>query len=223
MASYDSADLLLQFNQRAGRPTADSITDAQKYQRLARAQNRVVAQIASVAPNSLYPKVATVSMPTLTTTDNQIFTFGTDTAGYPNFPMGHGGIYPSLEAIPDAPWTEGRDYMREGNQIRIPSNGTYAGTLYWYGIAQPTDISASVEPAVIPEAARELIVIEAVRSFSQEWLRNAALADEMNNEWDRQWPIWCLVYKTQFKNGGALSVLTGFQVAALGGTSQWST
>lgn len=223
MASYDSADLLAQFNQRAGRPTADSITDAAKYQRLARAQNRVIAQIAAVAPNSLYPKVAAASIPTLTTSDSKVFTFGTDAGGYPNFPMGHGGIFTSLNDIPTNPWVEGRDYMREGNQIRIPNNQTFSGTLYWYGIAQPADISASVEPAIIPEAARDLIVIEAVRGFAQEWLRNAPLADEMANEWERQWPTWCLVYKTQFQSGGALNVLNGFQLAAIGGANQWSS
>lgn len=223
MASFDSVDLLLQFNQKAGRPTADSITDATKYARLARAQNTVVALIASVAPNSLYPKVAAASIPTLSTSDNKIFTFGTDAQSYPKFPMGHGGIYTSLNNIPDSPWVEGRDYMLEGNQVRIPNNGTYSGTLYWYGISQPADITAAVEPAIIPQAARELIVIEAVRTFSQEWLRNAPLADEMANEWERKWPMWCLVYKTQFKNGGALNVLTAAQLAVVGGANQWST
>jgi len=214
---YDSEYLLKMFDRKAGRPDADTITDASKYERLSEAQNRVVAIIASVAPRSLYPKVAYGSMPTLTTTDSQVFTFGTDSNSYPKFPMGHGGIYPSLNAIPDSPWVEGRDYIVEGNQIRIPNNRTHSGTLYWYGISQPPDITASVQPSLIPEAARELIVVEAVRQFAQEWLRNAPLADEMSNEWERLWPVWSMVFKTQFRSGGALQSFTGFQLAALGG------
>ena len=222
MATYDSADLLLRFNQMAARPTSDAITDASKYLRLARAQNRVIAQLAAVAPFALYPKVAAASIPTLTTTDNKVFTFGNTAAGYAKFPIGHAGIFPSREAIPDYPWIEGVDYMNEGNQIRIPNNGTYSGTLYWYGIHQPVDIAAGVEPVLFPETARELIVIEAVRQFAQEGVRNAALADEMAIEWERAWPVWCLTYKTQFRGGGALSAPTGFQLAAAGGASQWS-
>lgn len=223
MATYDSADCLLSFNQKAGRPVSDAITDPAKYLRISRAQNRVVALMAAVAPRSLYPKVAYGSLPTLTTTDNQVFMFGTDGSGYARFPMGHAGIYSSLNSIPDNPWLEGRDYISEGTQIRIPNNGTYSGTLYWYGIAQPADITESDQPALFPEAARELIVIEAVRQFSQEWLRNAALTDEMGNEWERVWPMWCQVWKTQFRSGGALNVLGSMQLAMLGGANQWST
>lgn len=224
MTTWDSAYLLKMFNRKAGRPAADTITDAAKYERLAEAQNAVIAQIAAVAPKSLYPKVGYQSLPTLTTTDNQVFTFGTDANGYPNFPMGQTGIYPNLNSIPDYPWKQGVDYISEGNQIRIPNNNTYSGPLYVYGIFQPADINATTQPAIIPEPSRELIVIEAVRLFNQEWLRNAALADEMNNEWERRWPMWCAVWKNQFRSGGALNVFTGMSIATLsGGTSQWST
>lgn len=222
MATWDSADLLTSFNEKAGRPAVDSITDARKYARLAKAQNRVIALMAGVVPYSLYPKVAYGSLPTLTTTDNQVFTFGTDTNGYSVFPMGKGGIYSNLNDIPDFPWIEGRDFISEGTQIRIPNNGTYTGTLYWYGIGQPADISASVQPALFPEASRELIVIEAVRQFSQEFLRNKELADEMRLEWDDgngrgAWPTWCLTWKTQYRKGGALNAFTGMQLALAGG------
>lgn len=171
--------------------------------------------LSAVAPSSLYPKVAYGSIPTLTTTDQQRFTFGTDANAYAVFPMGKGGIYASLNDIPDCPWVEGRDYISEGTQIRIPNNGTYGGTLYWYGITAPADITASVQPALFPEASRELIVIEAVRRFSQEYGRNFPLADEMANEWERAWPSWCTVFKTQFRSGGALRV-TGLQLAIAG-------
>jgi hypothetical protein len=215
MPAYDSQDLLALFNSRAARPTAgtgaDAITDVQKYARLAKAQQRVIAMLSAVAPSSLYPKVAYGALPKLTTTDNQVFTFAT-------FPMGHGGIYPTLASIPDSPWREGVDYLNEGTQIRIPNNGTYTGPLYWYGVAQPADISASVQPALVPPAACELIVIEAVRQFAREGVRNGALVDEMQDEWDRTWPQWCLVWKTQFRHGGALAAVTVRDMAL---ANQW--
>jgi hypothetical protein len=182
----------------------------------------VIAKIMAVCPRVLYPKVAYGSLPTLTTTDNQVFTFGTDANLYPIFPGGKGGIYPSLTSIPDQPWREGRDYISEGTQIRIPNNGTYGGALYWYGVTNPADISATTQPALFPEASRELIVIEAVRQFAQEGLRNAALVDEMTNEWNEAWPTWCLVWRTQFRGGGALG-FTGLQLALGASSASWAT
>lgn len=176
-----------------------------KYARLSKAQNRVVAEIAIVSPNSLYPKVAYGALPTLITTDSQTFTFGVDANGCNVYPMGKGGIYASLNDIPDNPLIEGVDFISEGNQIRIPFNGTFSGTLYWYGVTNPADITAVVQPVLFPEACRELIVIEAVRRFAQEFTRNLALADEMRDEWARAWPTWCTVFRTQFKKGGLLN------------------
>jgi hypothetical protein len=205
VASFDSSDLLKQFNQATGRAAADAISDADKYARLARAQNFVISQVMGIAPRSLYPKVSYASMPTLTTTDNQVFTFGSDANGYPTFPGGYGGIYTALNNIPDSPWVDGVDYINEGSQIRIPNNRTYSGTLYWYGVGQPADISASVQPSLFPEDSRELIVIEAARRFGQEGNRNLSLADEMKIEFANKWPIYCMRWKTQYKQGGALS------------------
>ena len=50
MATFDSAYLLKMFNRKAGRPTADTITDPLKYERLSEAQNNVIAMLAAVAP-----------------------------------------------------------------------------------------------------------------------------------------------------------------------------
>lgn len=172
--------------------------------------------VSTVAPQSLYPTVAYGSLPTLTTVDNQIFTFGSDSNGYPIYPMGKGGIYASLNDIPDYPLREGLDFIREGTQIRVPHNRTITGPLYWYGVDQPADIDATHQPSLFPEAARELIVIDAVRQYAQESIRNPALADEMANEWERAWPQWCLVWRTQFRKGGALGTYTGRQLALVG-------
>jgi hypothetical protein len=213
-ATWDSAYLLSLFNRKAGRPATDSITDVSKYQRLSESQNRVIAMIASVAPYSLYPKVAYGSFPTLSTTDNQVFTFGTDSNGYAITPIGKTGIYPTLNSIPDFPWRENDDYLNEGSQIRIPDNRTYSGTLYWRGVTQPADIDATHQPSIIPEGARELIVIDAVRQFSEEGARNSNLAALMLGEWNTAWPTWCLAWKTSFRQGGALGNYTARQIAS---------
>lgn len=192
------------------------MTDATKYQRLADAQLGLIADIAARAPWTLYSKAAYGSTPTLTTTDNQVFTFGTDVNGDALFPEGKVMIYPSLNSIPDAPWREGGDYLQEGTQIRIPNNGTYAGTLYWRGIAPVLPISASNQPSVIPVSSRILIVYKAVEQFANEGNRNTALADRMGTQYARDFARWMLVWRTQMVNGGALETLTGRDLAILG-------
>lgn len=213
MATFDSNYLLSWFNRKAGRPDADTITDASKFQRLSESQNRIIAKIGAVAPQSLYPKVSYANMPQLTTTDNQVWIFGTDTNGYPVSPMGKAWIGPSLAGLLDNPWVEGYDYYNEGTQIRIPDDRTYSGPLYWYGIANPPDITALTQPSIFPEAARELIVIDAVRQFATEYDRNEAMASVMAAEWGDAWPTWCLSWKTNFRKGGALSGYTGRDLA----------
>lgn len=215
--SWESSDCLALFNALAGRPTVDAVTDVQKYARLSRGQNRVIALMMGVVPDSLYPKVAYGSLPTLTTTDNQIFTFGTDAQGYAKFPMGKGGIFASLSDIPSNPLRPGVDYLLEGTQIRIPNNNTYTGTLYWYGIGQPPDITASVQPSLFPEASRELIVVETVRQFALEYLRSPDLSAAMRDEFDgRLWPSYCLLWKSAFRSGGALDWFSGLNLAIAG-------
>src|SRR2546421_272803 len=128
MANWDSADLLALFNQKTQRPANDPVTDATKYGYLAKAQGSVVADIAGICPWVLYgaPQACV-------TADQKVFTFGTDADGQPVTPVGRVGIYASLTAVPDSPLAQGRDYLAEGSQIRIPNNGTYSGTLYWRG------------------------------------------------------------------------------------------
>lgn len=220
MATYDSAYLLSVFDRKAGRPDADNITDPSKYQRLSESQNRVIAKMMAVAPKSLYPKVSYANMPTLTTTDQQVFTFGTDSNGYPISPMGKTWIGPSLSGLLDNPWVEGFDYLNEGTQIRIPDDRTFSGTLYWYGIPNPPDINATTQPMIFPEAARELIVIDAVRQFAVEYVRNPDLASAMSAEWQDAWPTWCLAWKTNFRQGGAYGGFTGRDLAL---ASAWNS
>lgn len=200
---WQSADLLTRFNQLAGRPDADAIPDATKYQYLADAQQSVVAKIASIAPRVLYnPPTA------MTTADGgYTFTFGTDGNGYPLFPMGKTGIFPSLVSIPDYPWQPGIDYLDEGVQIRMPNNRQWSGPLYWYGITPPQQMSATVQPVLQPPPARILIVIEAVRTFAEEFARNPALVSTMENKWANEFGPWMTQLRRHFRGGGLLGPL----------------
>lgn len=230
-ATWDSAYLLGLFNRLAGRPSSDAILDATKYQMLSEAQNNVIADMVAVTPNSLYPTAPYASLPTLTTTDDQIYTFGTDANGYPKFPM-NAQIFANLTDIPTNPLRPNTDYMIEGSQIRALNNGTLPGTLYVYGIFQPADINATDQPTLKPEPSRELIAIRAAYNFATEGNRNPALAETMATRYGYplsaspagRFPYWCLVWKTQFKGGGVLGAFTGRQLAASGyGNYQWAT
>jgi len=134
--------------------------------------------------------------------------------------MGKTGIYQSLSDIPDNPWREGRDYLNEGTQIRIPNNGSYSGTLYWRGITPPADINAATQPSLFPEASRELIAIKAAYNFACEGNRNPELADRMYAKYQERFPYWCLTWRTAFRNGGALGTWTGRDMAI--GGANWT-
>ncbi len=186
---WGSQALLARFNRMAGRASAggatDAIPDTAKYDRLADAQNDVILAIAAVAPKGLY------GAPTaMTTADGgHTFTYGTDANGEAIYPLGMTSIYTSLDCVPNYPWQPNADYLDEGTQIRIPNNIVWSGPLYWYGIAAPPRMSASVQPTLQPLPARILIAIKAVQSFAEEGARNLALADEMTARWDREWPM----------------------------------
>jgi hypothetical protein len=194
--------------------SGDSISDADKYVRLTDAQLYVINDAAPRCPKSFYSHAAYGSLPTLTSSDGgKIFTFGTDLNGDPLFPIGKVRIFQSLASYPDFPWVEGYDYINEGNQIRIPNNTTYGGTLWWRGIAPPIAISASNQPTITPPNFRLLIVYEAVRRYALEGgTRNAALYDSMDAEYVKTFKQACLVWKTQFSNGGALGSISGLRL-----------
>jgi hypothetical protein len=214
-----------------GRSGTDSILDPAYYQRISEAQNEVIADIAAICPHVLYPTAATASLPTLTVSvAGDIATFGTDANSYAKFPMGKGGIFASLNDIPTFPLREGVDYMNEGTQIRALNNGTLPSTLYWYGISQPADIDATHQPAIMPEAARELIGIRAAYNFGTEGNRNAALSQTMAARYGYplspnpgRFAFWCLTWKNQFRGGGALASYTGLQLGLMGSYNSLST
>jgi len=202
---WQSSDLLTRFNAYAGRPTTDAITDPEKYQRLSDGQNAVLVEIANVVPRVLYgPPTA------MTTADGgYTWTFGVDGNGYPLFPLGKASIYPNLDAVPDYPWQPGLDYLDEGTQIRIPNNIQWPGPLYWYGMTPPQAIAADVQPVIQPPPSRILIVIKGVQIFAEEYLRNAALTDQMQLRWDREWPKQAAMLRKHFRGSATLGPLTG--------------
>jgi hypothetical protein len=211
LATFDSPSLLGTFNDITGRPQpADAIQDTRKYGWLTLANNELIANIAAICPWVLYP---TGAFPTMSTVDSKIFTFGTDTNGYPITPIGKTGIYTDLTSIPDSPWREGWDYLNEGSQIRIPNDGTYTGTLYYRGIVQPADLNATSNPTLLPEASRVLIPHIASLNFARSFARNPALVamelDYLGTPWGMKpgaFSQWCVAWRTQFRSGGALGV-----------------
>lgn len=230
MATFDSAWVLADVKRLTGRTGVDSITDANWYVRITKAQNQVIADIAAICPHVLYPTAATASLPTLMiSAAGDIGTFGSDANGYAKFPMGHGNIFQSLNDIPTNPFL---DYMNEGTQIRALNNGTLPATLYWYGISQPADINATDQPVIKPEPARELISLRTAYNFGIEGNRNIPLSQTMAAEYGYplhsskpgRFAMWCTVWKTQYRHGGALA-LTGMDLAVAGqyGQAAWAT
>jgi hypothetical protein len=207
--SWTSATCLTRFNQLAGRPTTDAIADAQKYVFLSDGQEAVLTELSTIVPNLLYPA------PILMTSSDggYTYTFGTDGNGYALFPMGRAQIYPSLNAVPDYPWRPGVDYLDEGTTIRMPNNVPYAGPLYWRGMTQPAQMTAVVEPVIQPPSSRTLLVTKAVQLFAEQFLRNAALADQMQIRWERDWPKHCTMMRKHFSGArptGSVTAGSGY-------------
>lgn len=201
---WQSADLLARFNLTAGRPSSgDSIADATKYQYLADAEQHILTRIAGISAKTLFGAPAL-----LTTADGgYTYTFGTDGNGYPLFPVGPARIYNSLASIPDYPLTPGVHYLDEGVTIRGPNNTPIPGPLYWYGLTPVAQLSASVQPVLMPPPTRMLIVIEGVKNFAESAVRNAELADRMTVRFEREFGHAMTMIRRHFRGGGAMGRL----------------
>ena len=210
MATYDSAWCLAEFDRLAGRPDSDEIADAAKYVRLAQAEKEVMEDLAPIVPGVQYKAAGPTAM---VTSDNKVFTFGSDGQGHAQAPSGHVAIFRNLSDYPDRALIAGVDYLNEGTQVRIPNNRTES-SLYWFGVPVSTDISASQEPTLRPASARILIVIKAVKNFAEEGDQLPNLAAIMEQRYRQQFAKWCLWYRTQFRAevGGTL---TGIDRATL--------
>ncbi len=205
-AGYQSTELLTRFNQLTGRPASgDSIIDTVKYQYLADAQAELIGEAVTIAPKPFITGPVDI---TANTTDNKVFTFGTDADGYPIFAM-NTRIYTALNAVPNWPLQPDADYLDEGTQIRIPNNMTNPyPALIWYGVAFPQRMSASVQAVLQPPAARLMIPYRAAAIFAEgAGVRNEKLADRMNLKCTKAFGDWMTVVRKHFRGGGALAPL----------------
>jgi hypothetical protein len=208
MASLDSLDLLARLRFQLRRPTSDeSLTDAQAYQLLTDAQAELIQDVTSAGAGMLLLNTPTL----MTTSDNKVFTFGTDADGLPIVPMGKVGIYPSLSAVPDYPLMEGLEFLNEGKQIRIPNDRTYTGPLYWRGVSEPAPISATSAPTIGVPEGRRLLVWKAAELYAT----LGDLRDATTYAAKYQTGLLKLLYrlKTEFGPHGALTGLTGLRRA----------
>ncbi len=222
MSTWDSNYLLNAFNRQTGRPKVDAIDNPSKFQRLSEAQQEIIADIAAICPHILYPTVAYSALPTLTTTDHQVFRFLAADGTTVVTPMGKAKIFTALNNIPSCPWVEGIDYISMGSAIRIPNNNSYNGPLWWYGITPPTDITSSAQPSLFPEASRELIAIRATYNFGIEGIHNAGLSEAAAQRYGYplvrdpgRFAFWLAQWRQQFNSGGGAGI-TGLQFALAG-------
>lgn len=201
---YESTDLLTAFNGLTGRPPSDSaILDSTKYTYLAQAQGQVILQIANIVGNVLYGN------PTLMTSADggYTYTFGTDGNGYTLFLL-DGHIYGTLQSIPSAPWVPGIDYLDEGTRIRSLNNVPFAQAPYFQGITAPAEMSASVQPVLVPAYARLLIPIRAAQNFAEQAARDTTLAQLMQERWTREWAWVSVALRKHLRGRQTLRPLT---------------
>src|SRR3990167_5053052 len=203
-AGWQSTDLLTRFNDYAQRATDnDGLTDAQKYRRLSDGQDQVILECANLMGRVLFS--APVQM---TTADGgYTYTYGTDGNGYALFPLA-GSIYPTEAAIPGYPWVPQRDYLDEGTQIRGLNDTVLPVAPWFYGITQPQQLSASVQPVIQPPQARVLIVVQAVKLYAEEGNRDVPLAATMAARWDDQWKRWATALRRHLRGPRQLGPIT---------------
>jgi hypothetical protein len=190
---WAAADLLTRFNTLAARPSTDGISSITKYAFLAEAQREVFNDLALYVPEPFFEAPVALTA----AGDRKTFTFPSSIN-----PIGPVEVYPSLEAIPDSPLIEGEDYMSEGDQIRIPNNRSYSGTIYVRYVAPPSDIDASTEPTLVPAQARELIVYKAVALWAEGGGLRPDLADRMETRYQQKLAKWLLFFHNQYDGKG---------------------
>jgi hypothetical protein len=160
---WDSADLLDRFQLSLGRGTggnmeADELwTDARAYRVLADAQEAVYTDLAPRVPGAFMSAPAQ-----LTSSDGGV------TYTFASYPFGHVEVYAQelggrvlTASTYDDPTG---DFVIQGQTIRTPGNRarTYASGPWARYVSMPVRISASEEPSVQPESARELILWKAL-------------------------------------------------------------
>lgn len=207
MAGWDSADLYDRFLLYLGRGNggvmdADELwTSTRSYRALADAQDVVYTDISPICPQAfVQPPVK------LTTTDGGVtYTFPGSA-----YPIAHTEVYAMesggrpLYATSYGTWHG--DFVIEGATIRTPGNRvrTYSSGPYARYTALPSRISATVQPTLQPDQARELILFRALADAADV---SAGMMD--NSPWVSRYvearKRWLTVWQTQYKHQGTTS------------------
>jgi len=207
MAGWDSADLLDKFQMYLGRGNAGTMqadelwTTTRCYSWLADAQENVYADLAPICPDAF--KGAPVQ---LTTADSGVtYTFASSA-----YPFGHVEVYAQESGgrtlYASSYNVRGGDFVIEGATIRAPGNvaRTYASGPWARYVAMPARISASQEPSIQPEQARELILFKALANAAD--VSNGTMD---NLPWLQRYADarmrWITVWQTQYKDAGTVS------------------
>lgn len=221
MAGWDSPDVLDRFLMYLGRGNggvmqADELwTTARCYTWLSDAQESVFADLAPRAP------AAFVGAPVqLATSDGGVtYTYATNV-----YPFAHVEVYAqesggrTLHASTYD--NTAADFVIQGNVIRSPGNRprTYTSGPWARFTAFPARLSASVNPSIYPEPARELILWKALESAAEVsegamdpsgWSAKHAAARQK----------WLTVWQTQYASNGGASGAWWLTMDALNGVA----
>ena len=206
MPVWDGPALVTAFENEAGLEDAHELdVDTDIYPRLSQAQVKLVERIAGIYPDALYSAPFTLTP----SVDRKTFSFGNDAQGNPNIGLGWVQIAPNQSAFSGdtfVGWVKDRDFLDEGDKIRIMSNRSWPGTLYCRAVLTPPDITALQPPVINPASARELIAVLAVQRWALEGNQNPRLAQAMASKWtdrDYGFPALMLEYKKRWQGGGA--------------------
>lgn len=222
MSGWTSAELYDRFLLYLGRGNggvmaADELwTSDRVYTWLADAQESVFAELAPIVPGAF------VGVPTqLSTADGGVtYTYGTDV-----YPFGHVEVFAvesgGRELFATSYRNTGGDFVIEGSTIRTPGNRTrtYATGPWARYTAFPARLSASVQPAINPPQARELILWKALwnaadvsaGAMDPEPWRTKYEGTERENRQGGARMRWLQVWQTQYasKRNAALPSLVG--------------
>jgi len=172
-------------------------TDTRAYLWLADAQEAVFADLAPMAPHAF------VGVPTLlTSSDGGVtYTFGS------SYPFAHVEVYAQESGgralLASNYGTVGGDFVIEGNTIRAPGNRTrtYSTGPYARFTTFPTRMSASQDPSISPEPARELILWKALENAT-EVSSGAMDATVWSAKYADAKRRWIVVWQTQYQSAG---------------------
>lgn len=169
---------------------------------LSDAQESVYTTLAAMAPDAI------VSPPVQMVTNDGGITYSLPNGAYP---MGHAEVYGrqdgyELYASSYTGWSNS-GFVIEGGTIRMPRNRArvFSRGLWMRGAIFPARISASVEPSLMPEAARELILFRAVANAMD------VSAGEMDpTPFEQRYSValnrWLTVWATQYNTIGSVGL-----------------